>query len=196
VSAVRLAGADDAAAIAALHVARIGEGFLATLGPGFLRRLYARMARTQDAFVVVADDARDVVGFCAVAEDTRRLYRSFIVRDGVPASVAALPSIARAPRRTWETLRYGTRASGEHELPSAEILAVAVAGSHAGQGLGGALVERALEELRARHIGGARVVTGATNEPALRMYRRAGFVPHTQTEVHRGVPQEVLVWHS
>jgi ribosomal protein S18 acetylase RimI-like enzyme len=195
VSHLRLARPDDADAIAALHVARIGEGFLATLGPRFLRRLYSRIARDDDAFAVVAEEHEDVIGFVAVAEDTGRLYRRFIRHDGIPAAASALPVLARAPRRAWETLRYGT-GSSDDDLPPAEILSVAVDRGAAGAGLGGALVRRALEELQHRHVTAARVVTATTNAPALRMYRQAGFAPRSRTEVHRGVPQEVLVWRS
>ena len=40
----------------------------------------------------------------------------------------------------------------------------------------------------------ARVVTAVDNDAALAMYERAGFRRRTRTEVHAGVPQEVLVW--
>ena len=51
-------------------------GFLVTLGPPFLRRLYRRIARSPGAFVLVADAPsrgaapRRVCGFIAVAENT------------------------------------------------------------------------------------------------------------------------------
>jgi len=183
----------DAAAIARLHAARIGEGFLVTLGPAFLRRLYRRIIRSDRAFALVAEDSGAIVGFVAVAADTGRLYREFFVRDGIVAGFAALPAMVRRPRHVWETVRYGL--GGEHDdLPPAEVLAVAVAGSAAGRGIGGDLVAHALEELDRRDVRAARVVTAAANDAARRMYRRCGFRPVARTEVHRGVPQEVLVW--
>jgi ribosomal protein S18 acetylase RimI-like enzyme len=93
----------------------------------------------------------------------------------------------------WETFRYGTGA-GDAELPRAEILAVAVDRPTEGRGYGRALVGAAVEELRARGVDAAHVVTAVGNTAAITMYGAAGFRVAGRTEVHRGVPQEVLVW--
>jgi hypothetical protein len=71
---LRLATTDDAPAVAALHATAIDEGFLATLGPRFLTRLYRRMVRSDGAFVIVArtDAGPALAGFVAVAHDTGR----------------------------------------------------------------------------------------------------------------------------
>lgn len=189
---LRAGAVEDAPRVAALHGERISEGFLATLGEGFLRRLYARIARSRRAFLVVAEDAEGVQGFIAVAEDTGRLYREFLLRDGVPAALAAAPRAVRSFRGVWETLRYGV--STDEDLPAAEVLAVAVAGRASGRGIGGDLLGAALGRLRARGIGAARVVTATDNGAALRMYESAGFHRRSQVEVHAGVTQQVLVW--
>jgi ribosomal protein S18 acetylase RimI-like enzyme len=149
--------------------------------------------RSDHAFVLVADDDDGVVGYVAVAEDTRRVYREFLRHDGVFAALVSAPAALRAPRRVWETVRYGGRA--DHEgLPSAEILAVAVSERARGAGAASRLLDAALEELRHREIEGARVVTATGNTRARRVYERAGFRPLRLIEVHRGVQQEVLVW--
>lgn len=182
----------DAAAAAALHADRIAEGFLVTLGPRFLRRLYERTIRSSAAFLLVTTDQDGVTGFVAVAEATGRLYREFLIRDGLAAGIAAAPAVLRAPKSVWETLRYGVTSEGD--LPPAEILAVAVAAGAQRHGLGVALIEAAQAELRARGTEAARVVTSTGNGPAIRMYERAGFRREGRTEVHAGTPQEVLVW--
>jgi ribosomal protein S18 acetylase RimI-like enzyme len=188
---LRPARADDAATVAALHAERISEGFLVTLGPRFLARLYRRIALSPSAVLVVAESGDRIVGFVAAASSTRRLYGEFLRRDAVPAGLAAAPAALRAPRRVWETLRYG---SGDGDLPAAEVLSIAVAANAGGRGIGGALLAAALEELTVAGVPAARVVTAAGNDAALAMYERAGFRRRTRTEVHAGVPQEVLVW--
>jgi len=189
----RRASVDDVPAIASLHVDRLPRGFLTTLGPRFLHRLYTRMLTVPGAHVLVADrDDGDIAGFIATAGDTRALYREFLRRDAASAALGSLRAILRAPRQVWETLRYGM--GGADDLPPAEILSIAVAPGAAGKGVGGALVARALEEFRADGIDAARVVTVVDNEPALRMYERAGFHRHHVTEVHAGTAQQVLVW--
>ena len=52
---LRVGTEDDAAVAADLHAGQIGEGFLAILGPRFLRRLYRRVARTPDSFLLVVE---------------------------------------------------------------------------------------------------------------------------------------------
>jgi ribosomal protein S18 acetylase RimI-like enzyme len=188
---LRTGRAGDAAAVAALHAERIGEGFLVTLGPRFLTRLYRRVALSQAAVLVVAEDDDRIVGFVAATTSTRRFYGDFFRHDAVPAGLAAAPAIIRAPRRVWETLRYG---SADDDLPAAEVLSVAVAADAEGRGIGGALLNAALEELAQAGAPAARVITAVGNDPALAMYERAGFRRRTRTEVHAGVPQEVLVW--
>jgi ribosomal protein S18 acetylase RimI-like enzyme len=179
--------------VAALHAEHLPEGFLVALGPRFLRRLYARAARSPRAFVLVAEDDEGVHGFLAVAEDTGRFYRDFLVRDGIAAGLAAAPNVARAPRRVWETLRYGMGAGGG-ELPRAEVLAIAVDARARGRGLGRELLAAGVEELGRRGVRAARVVTALDNEAGLRMYEVAGFRRHSRIEVHAGVSQQVLVW--
>jgi ribosomal protein S18 acetylase RimI-like enzyme len=189
----RPAVVDDATSIARLHMDRIPQGFLPTLGFRALRRLYRHLVNSDHAFVLVADDDEGVVGYVAVAEDTHRVYREFLRHDGVVAALVAAPAALRAPRRVWETVRYGGRA--DHEgLPAAEILAIAVSERVRGEGVARRLVDAALEELRLRQIDTARVVTATGNIRARRLYERAGFRRQQFIEVHRGVRQEVLVW--
>ena len=79
----RPAVVDDATSIATLHMDRLPLGFLPTLGFRALRRLYRRLVRSDHAFVLVTDDDEGVVGYVAVAEDTRpRLPRVPAARRG------------------------------------------------------------------------------------------------------------------
>lgn len=190
--ALRTGTTADALAVARLHAERIGEGFLVTLGPRFLTRLYRRIALSPHGVLIVAESGERVAGFIGAATSTRRLYGEFLRRDALAAGVAAAPAVLHNPRRVWETFRYGTGADGG--LPAAEILSIAVASDAGGRGIGGALVAEAQEQLAELGTHEARVVTAIGNDAALAMYERAGFRRHTRTEVHAGVPQEVLVW--
>jgi ribosomal protein S18 acetylase RimI-like enzyme len=193
----------DAGRVAELHAERISEGFLATLGPTFLRLLYRRAVRSPDAFVLVATGCglpggaqpgdEPVVGFVAGAHDLERFYRSFLVRDGVVAGVAAAPRVLRSLARVVETLRYPASTG---ELPSAEILAVAVDGRCTGRGIGRRLVRAATNEFDARGTPAVKVVAGSRNQAALRLYESCGFARRSTIAVHGDAPSEVLVWPS
>ena len=200
---VRLAVAGDAPRLAELHATRMTEGFLSALGPRFLRILYRRIVASPDAFAHVAEEPTDgsvvVVGFAASALDVRDLYRRFIVRDGVIAGIAAAPELLRSWRKVIETLRYPASTddlTNAEILPSAEILSVAVDPRATGRGIGTQVVEAATAELTRRGVTAAKVVTGADNVAALRLYERCGFVARERIAVHEGTPSEVLVWSS
>ena len=190
---VRRANAADAQAMARLHAQRIAEGFLPTLGVRFLTRLYRRVVKSPDAFASVAVSNSEVVGFCATACDVGKLYRRFIVRDGVIAGFVAAPRIIRSWRRVVETLRYPSHTG---DLPNAEILAVAVAETVAGRGVGRGLVAAAQRELDRRHVASVKVVAGADNEAANALYLACGFVLVETMQVHDGVTSVVLVWQA
>jgi len=200
---VRTAQPREASRVAALHADRISEGFLATLGPTFLRLLYRRALRSPEAFVLVATgcdppghgrpEDEPVAGFVAGAHDLKRFYRSFLVRDGLVAGAAATPRLLRSFGRVVETLRYP---ASTDELPNAEILAVAVDGRCTGRGIGHRLVDAATNEFDARGAPAVKVVAGSRNQPALRLYESCGFVRRSTIAVHGDAPSEVLVWLS
>ncbi len=192
----RLAVETDAARLAELHATRITDGFLPSLGPAFLERLYRRVVRSADSFAYVVTDGPDdrVVGFTAATADIGRLYRSFALRDGLVAGIVAAPRLLRSWRRVLETVRYP--AADGADLPAAEILAVAVDEAVAGRGIGRAMVTATTRRLTDRGENAIKVVAGSDNAAALRLYESCGFVVAARVEVHEGVSSEVLVWNS
>lgn len=197
--ALRAATRADAPALARLHGARITEGFLPTLGDGFLARLYRRIVASPTGVARVAVDpdagtTTGIVGFAAGATDVGALYRSFLLRDGALAAISSAPQLARSWRRVLETLRYP--ADSGAGLPAAEILAVAVDGRAAGRGIGRRLVDAALGDLAEHGSLSVKVVTGADNTAALALYEACGFERRARVTVHAGTDSEVLVWSS
>jgi ribosomal protein S18 acetylase RimI-like enzyme len=182
---------------AQLHASEIPEGFLAGLGPAFLTRLYRRVAASPEEFLLVAR-ADGPIGFLAGTEDTRRLYRRFMARDGLRAGAAAAPHLLRSWRRTMETLRYGVGRSagppGAVPLPPAELLSMAVLPAWRGRGVGRALVMGFVSELSRRQIGAGRVVVGSDNASAVALYRACGFRDAAGFEMHAGRRSEILIW--
>jgi len=194
---------EDARVSAALHVAQIGSGFLASLGPAFLRRLYRRVVRSPDSFLVVAEGPDGVVGFVAGSTDVPALYRRFVVRDGVGATAVALPRLLRAWPRALETLRQGRQdgrgpgaGSNSRGRADAELLAVAVDAAWQGRGVGRRLVEAFVAEVSARGATSADVVVGAQNLRAVSLYRHYGFETEQDTEVHRGTRSLRMRWSA
>ena len=182
----------DAAAAAALHAGQIREGFLAFLGPRFLRRLYRRVARTPSCFLLVIEDDGTAVGFLAGSTDVRALYRSFVLRDGVTTVLACGGRLLGSWRRVIETLRHGTGGAGS----GTELLAMAVDPTAQGRGAGTLLVEGFLAEVGRRGQRAAYVVVAEDNETAVTLYRRNGFRMVERFELHSGTESLVMQWPS
>jgi ribosomal protein S18 acetylase RimI-like enzyme len=179
----------DARGAASLHVSAIAEGFLPTLGEPFLTRLYRRVVRDPGSFLLMSEG-----GFLAGTEDVSALYRTFLVRDGVVAGLAAAPRLARSWRKVLETMRYAKQEGGHEPLPPAELLAVAVDPAARGSGVGRALVTAFTEELRSRRTAGARVVVASDNTAAIGLYLACGFTRAASLEVHEGRSSTLLTW--
>lgn len=96
-------------------------------------------------------------------------------------------------KRAWETARYGDDGTG---WPEAELLSMAVAPEHRGEGVGHRLGTALLDEFSDRGIGQVKVVVGGGNEAAVGAYVKMGFVPAGTTEVHPGEMSQVLVWSA
>jgi ribosomal protein S18 acetylase RimI-like enzyme len=182
----------DARAAAALHAGQIGEGFLTFLGPAFLRRLYRRVARTSESFLLVVEDGATTVGFLAGSTDVAALYRAFLWHDGPAAVLTCSGRLFRSWRRVIETLRHGTRGAGE----GAELLAIAVDPATRGRGVGALLVEAFLTEIGRRRQEAAHVVVASENQTAVALYRRAGFAAVDQFELHAGTESLLMQWES
>jgi ribosomal protein S18 acetylase RimI-like enzyme len=185
----------DAPACAALHAEQISQGFLSMLGPRFLRRLYRRIGRFDDSFLLIADDNTEAAGFIAGATDVRGLYRSFLFHDGIPAALGAAGPVLLGWRRVLDTLghaRADTDGSGAGR--GAELLAVAVNPAWQGQGVGRRLVEAFLDMVTTRAGDSAHVVVGADNAAAVSLYERCGFVTVEHFELHAGTESLVMQW--
>jgi ribosomal protein S18 acetylase RimI-like enzyme len=199
---VRAATSQDAGSVADLHVRAITEGFLASLGPRFLRRLYARIAKSPHGFLLVACDPGPeiVIGFVAGATSVRRLYGDFLLRDGLVAGMTSAPRLVRSIPRVVETLRYGakddpkqSKGMGEHvERSETELLSLAVAATARRRGAGAQLVRSFHAAAAEAGSSTARVVVAATNETAIRVYLEAGFVEAERFELHPGTESLLL----
>jgi ribosomal protein S18 acetylase RimI-like enzyme len=183
---------DDAAAAAALHASEIADGFLTSLGPSFLRRLYRRVVRVPGSFLVVAEDGGTTVGFLAGSTDVRGLYRAFLWHDGPAVALGDAGRLLRSWNRVLETLRHGTAPTAD----GAELLAVAVHPEARGRGAGRLLVEAFLAEVGRREQRSAHVVVAADNDTAVALYERAGFRAVRRFQLHHGTESLLMQWPS
>lgn len=192
--AIRRARRSDAAAIGRMHMENISTGFLSSLGLGFLTRVYKAMIAWPQAVVLVADAGAGPVGFVAGVADTGAFYKRFIVRSGVPAGLAALPSLMRSGgfRKAWETLRY-SQGEGVGAEVKAELVSMAVDPMFRGQGLSQKLGMEFLASPVIVKGGAVKVVVGASNTVAIGVYEKMGFKDGGTIEIHAAETSLVMV---
>jgi ribosomal protein S18 acetylase RimI-like enzyme len=183
---LRIGDPGDAPRAASLHAALISEGFLSSLGESFLVRLYGRITRSPGSFLLVAEAGARPAGFVAGSVALGRLYRDFLVHDGVVAAAGAARRLSVTWPRALETLRHAAHGRSQRGDGGGELLAIAVDPAWRGRGVGLVLVDGFLAQLARRDVSVARVVVGAHNTPAVSLYERAGFRTEQRIEVHRG----------
>ena len=189
---VRPGRPEDAPALARMHAEALPRAFLPLLGDRFMRRLYRAMVRDPQAVVVVAEEGTAVVGFASGVASVKAFYRRFYRRHGLPAALGAVPRLVRPGilRRIRETARYP---AGARDLPQAELLSIAVEGTSRSKGVGRVLGEGIVAGLARRGADRVKVVVAGDNEGARTFYRRLGFEPLEEIEVHEGTTSDVLV---
>jgi len=189
---VRSASRRDVAAMAKIHRRTMPTAFLPMLGDGFLRQLYRVAIDDGDTVALVAERDGAIAGFAVATPSVRRFYRRFALHRGVPAAAIAAPRLVRPTvrRKAWETARYG---SGGSDLPSAELLSIAVDRSMRGRGVGAMLDVAVREGLFGKGVDRYKAVVGADNAVADRFYERQGYARAADTSVHAGAVSHVWV---
>jgi ribosomal protein S18 acetylase RimI-like enzyme len=145
------------------------------------------------SFLVVATEGTEVVGFVAGTAQVGALYRSFLRHEGFRAAVGSAGRLVGGWRRTLETLRHGRGGDGGRG-EGFELLAIAVDPTDQGSGIGRALVDAFLGQVRAAPCDAAYVVVAESNARAVSLYRRSGFVRREAFELHAGTTSLVMQW--
>jgi len=190
---------DDFADVATLHKSALPHGFLGRLGEGFLALLYKCMSESPGCWVIVAKDGGKVVGFVTGALSTGAFYKRFLLRHVIRGGLMVLPhlfSLARI-RRVFETLLYPSKepedTGSEIEIPSAELLSIAVAPEFRGSGISRRLYQRLDSEFAEAGAGAFKIVVGGELAPARRFYEKMGAVEAKRIFLHKGEESIVLV---
>ena len=168
-----------ATSLAGLHREAFPGFFLTSLGPGFLRRLYAGFLAHDQGVCVVAEEGGVVVGFASGPLKPAAFFAGLLRRQWLGFAVAAVPGLLRNPlfavRKCLGAVLY--RGETLEALPDAALLSsLAVSPTVQGRGVGQMLVRAFADEVRRRGSKALYLTTDeADNERTNRFYARCGF---------------------
>lgn len=183
----------DAAEVANLHIEGINTGFISSLGIDFVTALYEAIAQDTSSFGFVVEENDRTLGFVAFTEDLDKLYRAVIVKKGIRFILLLARGVfsLRRLKKILETLFYPARIK-KANLPRAELLSIVIAEEQQGRGLATILMQKGLTECSRRKIEKVKVLVGADNERANKLYLKCGFELVRQIDNH-GVLSNIYV---
>jgi ribosomal protein S18 acetylase RimI-like enzyme len=165
---------DHVADVAKLHVKKLYKGFLSSLGEKVGQYIYQAIAESDNAFGFVAVDKNKIIGFICCAENRGEFYKYALKKHFLGLSWAMLPKMLRLSNIKIAVGKLFHSSRKENDLPSAEILAIAIDEKSRGMGVGRKLIEHSREEFRRRGIGQIKVITAETQQ-AQGFYETLGF---------------------
>ena len=180
--------------VAELHTKNLDQGFLSTLGPKFLFLMYRAIDECEASVLIVENDPSGVAkGFVTGAEGMRSIYHQML--KSLPALIVALLPSLLNPIKVWrilEILLHSKHSAEKQNLPSYELLSIAVRPDHRGQGVSERPDSGLINHCRSRGIHSFRIIVGENLHPAHRFYQRMGAHVVGDVQVHGG--QRSLVY--
>ncbi len=179
--------------VAALHIQCISTGFISSMGIDFVTSLYDAIVKSKSSLGVVAVRNEKVIGFVAFTTNLNKLYKSIILRKGLKFALLLAGNVLslRRIKKIFETLFYPARIK-KMNLPSAELLSIAVAPEERRKGLAGQLIEKGLRLYRKTGVDKVKVLIGADNKAGNKLYLKSGFELIGQI-VNHGVLSNIYV---
>ena len=181
--------------VAHLHAANLDQGFLATMGVGFLAELYRAIDKCPQSVLIVKCEQGKVVGFVSgvaapMSVVYRRLMRRFLIW-----SMPLFPVLVSPARmsRVAEILRYAKSESPHRDLPTPELLSIVVAPNCRGKGLAESMYADLIDYFRQMQVAQFKIVVGEKLLPAQKFYVCMGAQPLAEMELHQGVKSVVYV---
>lgn len=176
---------DDTAEIARIHYNEIDQGFLRQLGKNVLARLYRAIIENPESFVVIAKEQGETVGFIAGSTNVRSLYGDFFKKHAQAVLIGGFFQLLNP--HSWgkiaDVLRYPKKMK-QHDLPEAELIAIAVKKEFQGKGIAKHMFEIFVEEMKRRRVRTFRVTVGEKLTSAIMLYEKLGFHYKAQVSVH------------
>ena len=181
--------------VARLHAANLDQGFLSSLGVGFLTELYRAIDRCPQSVLIVKTEQGKVVGFVTGLAGPMTLVYKHLMRRFLIWSMPLFPVLCSPTRmsRVAEILRYTKKGPARSDLPTAELLSIVVDPAYRGKGIAESLYADLTAYFKQMQVGRFKIVVGEKLAPAHKFYQRMGAQPWTDLELHQGAKSVVYV---
>lgn len=176
----------DCAAVAELHLCHLPTSFHGAAGRRLLACYYEAVAQGQDACGYVIWNEDRLAGYACGVWDAEALRSGLLRRRGGEVALWGVLHAATQPRMLADLRRRLVRGAGEDgaEEPGYELRPIVVAPEYRGTGAATALVESIVADARRRRYPQVHLLAYASDDRALRFYRKAGF--HEAAQIERG----------
>jgi GNAT superfamily N-acetyltransferase len=182
-----------------IQIVEINQGFLSSLGEKALGLIFEHVSASPWGIMVLAidDNSDKVIGYVLGTLSSGKLYFDFIIKRLPYALVYFLPRLLSLNRikKAIETLLYPSKKQAIN-LPSAELLDLAVNGLYHGKGVAKGLFLKLNSEFQRRGIDSFRIPTSASLIRAHRFYEKMGATKVGAFELHQGELTIVYVYRS
>ncbi len=184
---------EHAQQVAALHIQCISTGFISTMGIDFVTILYEAIAQSKSSFGIVAVRNGKVLGFAAFTTNINSLYKSIVWKKGLKFALLLAGRMCSLNRvkRIFETLFYPARIE-KMNLPSAELLSIAVAVEEQRKGVASQLIKRGFQHYQKNGVEKVTILIGADNKAGNDLYIKCGFELAEQIKNH-GVLSNIYI---
>lgn len=183
--------------VALIHLRELKTSFLSSLGLPFLTGLYNTI--NKNGILLVSINGLRINGFVSFSPNTKKLMIGFILSSPLNFLRLSL-QFFRNPaflRKSIETLsapfKSSHRINSESDLPSAELLSIAVDSTIQKSGIGSQLLMALENEIRKMGIREYRVIAGANLVSANQFYLKNGFICVKQITIHGNELSNVYV---
>ncbi len=192
---IRPAQKQDCQEVAKIHAKQINTGFLSELGEKFLYSFYSAMTDSENAFLLVAEDNSRIVGFISGCFDLGGFYKEFVKKNKLKILPVLLKKIFNlgTANKIFETIKYSKKE--KKDLPSAELISIAVLDEFQGRGLAKELLNGLVDVMKERGILIFKVVVGENLGRANSFYKKNGFVFHSTESVHKNRPSSIYIYN-
>lgn len=167
----------DVDQVVQVHLSSFQGFFLTFLGPRFLASLYAYIVSSPDGVGYVAMDGGHIIGFVCGTTQPSGFYRRFFFKRWPEVISSVLLTAIRKPtimpRLVWRVL---SPPQASPEPGTATLMSIAVHPEYLNKGIGRALVQAFLSEIRQRGMQRVNLTTDKDNNDAVNaFYQRLGF---------------------